>query len=332
MYLFISLALLSSKLVSGHSPSIIRKHKAHKEVAGGSSTKEVAAHSKTLARKDRAHKDVAAHSEDAVDLLQHTSEFERKTYLESHSDQVAVFPGLISRGDALKLHEAVDRRWRHVRLSHVKRLAAEDGDGDNLVDSVDMKASYSADIISDGSCTAGDDDDDEEFMLKKDCALVERLLQKHVTPLVEQKVKEWKVQGGQDFNGTLFACDSFVKRYMPGERHELHAHRDMTSLMTTNVLLSHPDEFQGGLVMYPEADELESETESEQSGYLEADDMGRGVFLEHGQGVGIGGLVLHRGSMWHGVQMLQTEKSRRYSWITWYAPTKKHCEQYTWDD
>lgn len=303
MYSFISLALLCPKLVSGHGSSIMRK-------------------------------EVAAHLEEA-EALQHTSELERKTYLESHSNQVAVFPAAISREDALKLHEAVDRRWRNVRLSHVRRLAADDGDGDNLVDSVDMKPSYSADIISDGSCTASDDDDDdddEEFMLKEDCVLAKRLLRKHVTPLVKQKMKEWKVQGGHNWNGTLFACDSFVKRYMPGERSELHVHRDMTSFLTTNVLLSDPDDFKGGLVMYPEADELESETDSEQSGYLEEGDMGRGVFLEHGQDVGIGELVMHLGSMWHGVQMLQTEKSRRYSWITWYTPNKKECSRYRWDD
>jgi len=309
MYLFISLALLSSELVSGSGPSLIRKQ--HKELSldefGGT------------------------HLERGDDTLHHTSEHERETYLESHSDRVAAIPGVISRSDALKLHEAVDRRWRHVHLSHVRRLAAQDGDGDNLVDSVDMKPSYSADIISDGSCTAREDDEDEEFMLKEECVLAERLLQKHITPVVEQKMKEWNLQGGPDWNGTLYACDSFVKRYMPGERYELHAHRDMTSLMTTNVLLSDPDEFQGGLVMYPDAPELETEAQGEHSGYLDEDNMGRGVFLEHGRDVAIGELVLHRGSMWHGVQMLETEKSRRYSWITWYSPTKEDCSQYTWD-
>jgi len=263
--------------------------------------------------------------------LHQTTEQERTTYLKSHANTVAVIPGAISKKDASKLHEAIDRRWRHVKMAHVRHLAAQGGDGDDLVDAVDLKPSYAADIISDGSCTAGDTHD-QEFMLQKDCDLAKRLLQKHVTPLVEQKVKEWMAQTGTEVPETLYACDSFVKRYMPGERHGLHAHRDMTSLWTANVLLSDPDKFQGGLAMYPEADELTAEDLDEQGGYLDEHDMGRGVFLEHGQDVAIGELVLHRGSVWHGVEMGQPDKSERYSWITWYSPVKEDCSEYQWRD
>jgi len=262
--------------------------------------------------------------------LGHTGENERATYLESHTHSVAVIPRVVSMEKALKLHEAVDRRWRSVNMADVKRLAAAGyGDDDGLVEMVDSAPSLSADIISGGSCTAVDQehDKDQDFMLPEDCNLARTLLQTYVTPLVEKKMKEWKAQGATDFPETLYVCDSFVRRYMPAERHELHPHRDTSSLLTVNVLLTDPSEFQGGLVMYPEADELSAETQSEKGGYLEDDDMGKGVFLEHGHGVGIGDLVLHRGSLWHGVQMLQPEKSRRYSWITWYSRSREQCDQ-----
>ena len=51
--------------------------------------------------------------------------------------------------------------------------------------------------------------------------------------------------------------------------------------------------------------------------------MGRPVYLEHGQDSAVGEIIMHRGSLWHGVDVLQPEQSRRYSWITWFS---KVCE------
>lgn len=266
-------------------------------------------------------------SEAGSSYLSDTSEHDRAKYLESHSHSVAVFPGVISEDDASKLKSVIDRRWSHVQMSLVKQLEAQGGDGDNLVEMVDKKASYSADVVAGGDCS--EDEQKQASILQKDCVLVQSLLQDHVTPLVKQKLKEFRDQGGAaDLPDTLYACDSFVRRYVPGERHGIHPHRDTYSVLTANVLLSDPGKFQGGLVMFPEADKLKHETLSEQRGYLEDDDMGRGVFLEHGSNTAIGELIVHRGSHWHGVQMLEPEKSQRYSWITWYTPNKETCLQY----
>lgn len=261
------------------------------------------------------------------------SESAREAYLQSHIDSVAVIPGTISGKDAEGLREAVDRRWRNLDPAEVKRLAVrqavQEGEADdNLVEATDWQPSYSADIISGGLCAADDKSDpDKEFMTQRDCAFAQKLLREHVTPAVERQVKAWRSKGATDLPGKLYACDSFVKRYLPGERHSLHAHRDMSSLVTANVLLSDPEDFQGGLEMYPEADELSAETLDERNGYLEEKDVGNGVLLEHREdGTGIGELVLHRGSLWHGVRMLEPERSRRYTWITWYSPNEADCK------
>lgn len=286
-------------------------------------------HARSMTNKTQS-KNVARSEREVQKEGNKTTADARAVYLKNHVATVAVFPGVLTRDDASRMHESVDRRWRKVKLAHVKELAHNGGDDDNLVDSVDEEPSYAADVISNGRCTAIPDNEEEQFATREDCDFVEKFLRDTLTPLVEQKVKEWRSQGATDLPEKLYACDSFVKRYMPGERHELHAHRDRTSLITANVLLTDPHKFEGGLEMYPDADVLSMETELENNGFLDDSDIGQGVFLEHGSDTAIGELIMHRGSLWHGVRMLDTEKSERYSWITWYSPRKKNCEDYHW--
>eukprot|EP00929_Paragymnodinium_shiwhaense_P013376 TRINITY_DN121238_c0_g1_i1.p1 TRINITY_DN121238_c0_g1~~TRINITY_DN121238_c0_g1_i1.p1 ORF type:complete len:325 (+),score=21.73 TRINITY_DN121238_c0_g1_i1:50-1024(+) len=258
------------------------------------------------------------------------SEHARASYLHTHENSVAVFPPVITRDDAQRLREIVDRRWRNVGLEHVRQLAKEGGDADNLVENTDLEPTYSVDVFADGRCTAGDVNEVDQFTISEDCHFVWKLLQEHINPVVEQVKREWTARGASDFPETLYVCDSFVKRYLPGERSSLHAHKDRYSVMTANVLLSDLEDFQGGLAMFPDADDLDYETLQEQRGLLDEDNVGQPVFLEQGPDVVMGELVLHRGSLWHGVQMLQRDRSQRYTWITWYSGWEDDCSQSLW--
>lgn len=249
----------------------------------------------------------------------------KANYLQEHRNSVAVVPRLISEENATRLRRVVDNRWRHISLAEVQRLAEEGGDGDDLVDAVDEMASYASDILDRGRCTAGGVD---SYTNQDDCELAHHLLAHAVTPALTKAINVWREDGAaSDLPSTLFPCSSFVKRYLPGERHGLHAHRDMSSLVTANVLLTSPTKFMGGLEMFPDADHLtHNETEDEHNGYLDDKDLGKGVFLEHGADTHIGDFVMHRGSRWHGVRILDAAKSERYSWITWFTANQSDCE------
>jgi len=255
---------------------------------------------------------VRAHSVEPVADLRMAR---KDKYLQEHVGIVAVVPGLLPTLAAETLRKAVDEQWSHVNLHKVMRIAAAEGDNDGFVDAVDSQPSFSTDLIEDGECSK------DEYVTSRHCELARHWLDHAVTPAVENVIHAWKQNGGaKDIPAKLFACDSFIKRYLPEERHELHAHQDLTSLVTANVLLSDPNDFDGGLEMYPKAHPAHDEKDS---GYLEDDH--RGVFLEMGPGVAQGELAVHRGSLWHGVRVLQPEKSRRYSWITWYQANKSAC-------
>lgn len=235
---------------------------------------------------------------------------------EDLSRYVAVVPDVVSEIDAARLRAIVDRRWSHFGPVELRLLQEEGYDGDNLIENTDRQPSYSCDILDSGYCTS---EDSEQYTTEADCDFVQDLIREAVTPSVRRVLQKWP-----DLPRTLYPCDSFVKRYQHDERASLPPHLD-DSVITANVLLTDPLEFQGGLVIYPGAASVDLSTE------MALQDVGvhvgAGITVGYGAGVGFGSLVIHRGSLWHSIKMLRENASRRYVWITWYAEDGADCRR-----
>lgn len=238
--------------------------------------------------------------------------------LDALADVLAISSGLVSAAEAAQLRAIVDRRWSALSERYLEEVLENDTDDDDLIDKVDGEPSYSADIVNFGSCTDPAGEGDETQVTEQaDCELTEHLLADLLTPIVNRMVQKWSIPP------TLYPCHSFVKRYLARERVKMDPHRDFSSFVTANVLLNDPAESNGGgLEVYPHAEEHMPDVPDMMTDLEFRRHLKEGVLV---QLEGLGSLAVHRGTLWHDAHIPRDNRSRRYTWITWYAATEQEC-------
>lgn len=229
------------------------------------------------------------------------------------ADRVFVLSAGVSEEDAAVLLDVYKRGMGHITpelLADAKARQDEEEDGepdDVYWEASDGEQSYSVDVIDDGNCS------EWPTVTPSDCDFVRRLLQRVVEPAVRQAIRLWHDQDVHWPPREIYACHSFLKSYLPGQRRHLYPHLDLSSALTANVLLNPPSQFNGGLKVYPWARPTNNER---RRGIVDPSRQGAPILLER-ENSRLGDVVLHPGNLLHGVELLG-EEDRRYTWITWF--------------
>eukprot|EP00930_Biecheleria_cincta_P042506 TRINITY_DN29253_c0_g1_i1.p1 TRINITY_DN29253_c0_g1~~TRINITY_DN29253_c0_g1_i1.p1 ORF type:complete len:578 (+),score=61.54 TRINITY_DN29253_c0_g1_i1:33-1766(+) len=199
-----------------------------------------------------------------------------------YSEKVAVVKSVLNSTEARLLRQAFS-----VYNATKERL-------EERLDSVDANPAFEIYLTRSG-------DPEAQQLLNLSHAILER----RIRPELHRVVSKWASLGLlEDWNSDKVPklCYSFVRRYAPMERRALNNHKDTDSMVTANVLLSDSTDFEGGLVVYPEA--------------KDSVNLGPSAFPESG----LGSIVFHRSDLYHGVKVTG---GQRYSWILWFNYT---CE------